>query len=90
MNTYHIELNKDKQGFDDFQNDESQESENDNKELNFLDQYCSNLNNKAKESKIDPIIGRHNEIERTVHKHYQEGIKVILYSLVIPEWEKLH
>ena len=59
--------NKDKQGFDDFQNDESQGSESDNKELNFLDQYCSNLNNKAKESKIDPIIGRHNEIERTVH-----------------------
>ena len=59
--------NKDKQGLDDFQNDESQESESDSKDLNFLDQYCSNLNNKAKESKIDPIIGRLNEIERTVH-----------------------
>ena len=59
--------NKDTQGFDDYQKDESQESESDNKDLNFLDQYCSNLNNKAKESKIDPIIGRHNEIERTVH-----------------------
>ena len=59
--------NKDKQAFGDFQNDESQGSESDDKELNFLDQYCSNLNNKAKESKIDPIIGRHNEIERTVH-----------------------
>ncbi len=31
-----------------------------------LDEYCVNLNNKAKLGKIDPLIGRDSEIERTI------------------------
>ncbi len=32
----------------------------------FLDQYCENLTNKAREGKIDNVIGRDNEIYRTI------------------------
>ncbi|MGC5780498.1 ATP-dependent Clp protease ATP-binding subunit ClpA [Methylobacterium sp. NFXW15] len=31
-----------------------------------LDAYCVNLNKKAREGKIDPLIGRHAEVERTI------------------------
>lgn len=31
-----------------------------------LDSYCINLNEKAKEGKIDPLIGRGSEVERTI------------------------
>jgi ATP-dependent Clp protease ATP-binding subunit ClpA len=31
-----------------------------------LENYCMNLNNRAKIGKIDPLIGRHEEIQRTV------------------------
>ncbi len=31
-----------------------------------LDQYCVNLNKKAKDGKIDPLIGRDQEVERTI------------------------
>ena len=31
-----------------------------------LDTYCVNLNKKAKEGKIDPLIGREKEVERTI------------------------
>ncbi len=34
-------------------------------EASPLDKYASNLNNKAKEGKIDPLIGREKEIERS-------------------------
>ena len=33
----------------------------------FLDLYCTNLNVKASQLKIDPVIGREKEIERTIH-----------------------
>ena len=33
---------------------------------NFLEKYCSNLNLKAKDNKIDPVIGRKDEISRTI------------------------
>ena len=33
---------------------------------NFLEKYCTNLNNRARESKIDPVIGRKDEIIRTI------------------------
>ncbi len=33
---------------------------------NFLENYCSNLNLKAKDNKIDPVIGRKDEISRTI------------------------
>ncbi|WP_342105679.1 ATP-dependent Clp protease ATP-binding subunit ClpA [Methylobacterium sp. SI9] len=31
-----------------------------------LDAYCVNLNKKARDGKIDPLIGRHSEVERTI------------------------
>ncbi|AEP10645.1 ATP-dependent Clp protease ATP-binding subunit ClpA [Micavibrio aeruginosavorus] len=31
-----------------------------------LETYCTNLNNKARRGKIDPLIGRHEEVDRTV------------------------
>ena len=31
-----------------------------------LDAYCVNLNKKARDGKIDPLIGRHAEVERTI------------------------
>ncbi|WP_294961682.1 ATP-dependent Clp protease ATP-binding subunit ClpA [Sulfurimonas sp.] len=40
-------------------------SESEDKE-SFLDKYCINLLNKAKEGKIDPVIGRDSEIKRVV------------------------
>ena len=36
------------------------------KSKSVLDQFCTNLNKKAIEGKVDPIIGREEEIERTV------------------------
>ena len=43
------------------------ENENDqkNSENNILEKYCINLNKKALDGKIDPLIGRELEIERT-------------------------
>ncbi|PPR40404.1 MAG: ATP-dependent Clp protease ATP-binding subunit ClpA [Alphaproteobacteria bacterium MarineAlpha8_Bin1] len=46
--------------------DNQQEKKSENSE-NFLDQFCTNLNQKAKDSSIDPIIGRENEISRIIH-----------------------
>ncbi len=34
--------------------------------LEALDAYCVNLNEKAAAGKIDPLIGRHDEVERTI------------------------
>jgi ATP-dependent Clp protease ATP-binding subunit ClpA len=31
-----------------------------------LDAYCVNLNEKAKQGKVDPLIGRHSEVERAI------------------------
>ncbi len=31
-----------------------------------LDSYCTNLNRRAKQGKIDPLIGRHEEVQRTI------------------------
>ena len=33
---------------------------------NALDNFCTNLNEQARKGKIDPLIGRHEEVERTV------------------------
>ena len=46
--------------------DESTESSTDTMN-NFLDKYCVNLNRQVINKKIDPIIGRTKEIERTIH-----------------------
>ena len=43
----------------------SEKEINENPNSNILEKYCLNLNKKAIEGKIDPIIGREYEIERT-------------------------
>ncbi|MBH43349.1 MAG: ATP-dependent Clp protease ATP-binding subunit ClpA [Rickettsiales bacterium] len=48
---------------------ESTNENNGNTEVpkqNFLEKYCSNLNLKANNKKIDPVVGRKNEISRTI------------------------
>ena len=40
---------------------------NDGGSESFLDKYCVNLNKKAENDEIDPIIGRDNEILRAIH-----------------------
>ena len=51
-------------------NDDSEkfanESKQSNETNNILEKYCINLNLKAKEGKIDPLIGRNAELERTI------------------------
>ena len=42
-------------------------SENEDNKMNFINQYCINLNKKASSDKIDPIVGRKNEILRAIH-----------------------
>ena len=47
--------------------DEELDGENVNKKgTEALDAYCVNLNNKAKDGKIDPLIGRSAEVDRTI------------------------
>ncbi|TAK49194.1 MAG: ATP-dependent Clp protease ATP-binding subunit ClpA [Xanthobacteraceae bacterium] len=45
---------------------ESKTSEDTKKKGDALDAYCVNLNKKAREGKIDPLIGRSAEISRTI------------------------
>ena len=52
-------------GFEKNEDDDEINSKNNDKE--FLSQYCVNLNDRASQFKIDPVIGREKEIERTVH-----------------------
>ena len=42
------------------------ETDDKTQKQNSLDAYCVNLNKKAEENKIDPIIGREDEINRTI------------------------
>ena len=44
----------------------SKEESKENDKENFLDKYCTNLNNQAKSSKLDPVIGRKSELDRTI------------------------
>jgi len=53
------ETQKAPSGVDDVENDVKSGSE-------ALDAYCTNLNEKAQEGGIDPLIGREKEVERTV------------------------
>jgi ATP-dependent Clp protease ATP-binding subunit ClpA len=50
---------------DDSNGDRDAQNGNDKKQ-DALSQFCVNLNEKAKIGKIDPLIGRHNEINRTI------------------------
>ncbi len=45
---------------------ETKTGEETKKKADALDAYCVNLNKKANEGKIDPLIGRHAEIQRTI------------------------
>ncbi|MGU3493830.1 ATP-dependent Clp protease ATP-binding subunit ClpA [Xanthobacteraceae bacterium A53D] len=45
---------------------ETKAGEEPKKKADALDAYCVNLNKKAHEGKIDPLIGRHAEIQRTI------------------------
>ena len=70
--------------------DLSEESniENDQKKSNdLIEKYCVDLNKKAQDGKIDPIIGREKEIARTIHVLAEE-IKIIQFSWVILELGK--
>jgi ATP-dependent Clp protease ATP-binding subunit ClpA len=46
-------------------NEESEGEQGDNPR-NALDNFCTNLNEQARKGKIDPLIGRQEEVERTV------------------------
>src|SRR3546814_14986546 len=43
-----------------------QEEEPGKKPAEALKAYCVNLNEKAREGRIDPLIGRHSEVNRTI------------------------
>ncbi|HEY0901237.1 MAG TPA: ATP-dependent Clp protease ATP-binding subunit ClpA [Micavibrio sp.] len=45
---------------------ESEEAEKNKAGKDALDTYCVNLNVKARKGKIDPLIGRHAEVDRTI------------------------
>jgi ATP-dependent Clp protease ATP-binding subunit ClpA len=45
---------------------ETKQGEEPKKKGDALDAYCVNLNKKAREGKIDPLIGRDSEIQRTI------------------------
>jgi ATP-dependent Clp protease ATP-binding subunit ClpA len=45
---------------------ETKTGEETKKKADALDAYCVNLNKKAREGKIDPLIGRDSEIQRTI------------------------
>src|SRR5208282_2189759 len=45
---------------------DSKSGEEQKKKVDALDAYCVNLNKKAREGKIDPLIGREAEINRTI------------------------
>ncbi len=48
------------------QSEEKSEPKGGNKKESALDQFCVNLNEKAKSGKIDPLIGRGPEVDRTI------------------------
>ncbi len=61
-----IEREKEGEILEDINDDDSKSSQN--KDSNHaIENYCVNLNKKAIEGKIDPIIGREKEINRTIH-----------------------
>ncbi|MCU0755322.1 MAG: ATP-dependent Clp protease ATP-binding subunit ClpA [Xanthomonadales bacterium] len=48
------------------QNEEKAEPDGDNEKQSALSTYATNLNEAAKQGKIDPLIGRADEVERTI------------------------
>ena len=61
-----IEREKEDEILEDVNDDESKPNQNKNSN-DAIENYCVNLNKKAIEGKIDPIIGREKEINRTIH-----------------------
>jgi ATP-dependent Clp protease ATP-binding subunit ClpA len=62
-----VNKNPDEESEADEENNDSSVSQKDTKEsLNALNAYCINLNKKAEEEEIDILIGREEEIERTI------------------------
>tara|TARA_B100000282_G_scaffold236181_1_gene178655 strand:- start:39 stop:674 length:636 start_codon:yes stop_codon:yes gene_type:complete len=59
---------REKEDFDFIKSENKEDESNiNNSKKDFLNLYCTNLNEKASQLKIDPVIGREKEIERTVH-----------------------
>ncbi|GBF49238.1 ATP-dependent clp protease ATP-binding subunit [Leptospira ryugenii] len=52
---------------DDFFTDEENETEDADQGKSALEKFCVNLTEKARAGKLDPCIGRSDEIERTIH-----------------------
>ena len=70
------------------QSDEDDKSKN----KEFLDLYCTNLNIKAKQLKIDPVIGREKKLKEQ-SMSFLEEIKITLFlsesqELVKPPWQR--
>ena len=53
-------------GYNEQQTDQDQAEEDKSKIKRTIDQFCINLNHKAKKGNIDKLIGRKNEIDRTI------------------------
>ena len=49
---------------------------------NPLKQFCTLLNEEARAGRIDPIVGRADEIARCIHIFYHADARIILYWLV--------
>jgi ATP-dependent Clp protease ATP-binding subunit ClpA len=47
-------------------NEEEGGKSNNGKTEGALETYCVNLNDKARDGKVDPLIGRHNEVDRAI------------------------
>ncbi len=61
-----VEKENDKDDFDQMLNDYPEENQQ-KKSNEIIEKFCVDLNKKAASGKIDPIIGRENEINRTIH-----------------------
>jgi len=59
-------VDQDQQGNGGSENNEERDTSKKKGEADALDAYCINLNKKAAEGKIDPLIGREPEVNRTI------------------------
>ena len=51
------------------------------KQYQILEKYCQNITDRAREGKLDPVIGRHEEIRRVIQIFHEEQ-KIIRFLLV--------
>lgn len=66
---------------------ESRSSQSSGGTARMLDQFAVNLNQKASEGKTDPLIGRHDVLER-IMQILARRTKIIHFSLVNRGWER--